>query len=129
MAVDSDEQAFFHEKGTLYVDLNFTEGHLADRPVGRPSDVAFSGYRRNFHVCQRTHCYFTNKRVVFEGKDRVSAIPFGDLTKYVVTPGGIAFEKADAASFLFTFQNPLIAADVLRFVKDGANGRLANHSR
>ena len=119
MAVDSAEQAFFHEKGTLYVDLGVSEGNLADRPVGRPSDVAFSGYRRNFHVCQRTHCYFTNKRVVFEGKDLDVDIPFGELARFAVTPGGIAFERADAASFLFTFQNPLIAADILRFVKDG----------
>lgn len=119
MAVDSDEQAFFHEKGTLYVDLNVLGDNLADRPVGRPSDVAFSGYRRNFHVCQRTHCYFTNKRVVFEGKDLDADIPFGALAKFTVTPGGIAFERADATSFLFTFQNPLIAADILRFVKHG----------
>ena len=123
MAVDSGEQAFFHEKGTLYVDLNVLGDNLADRPVGRPSDVAFSGYRRNFHVCQRTHCYFTNKRVVFEGKDLDADIPFGSLAKFTATPGGIAFGRADAASFLFTFQNPLIAADVLRFVKDGMSVR------
>ena len=119
MAVDSDERAFFHEKGTLYVDLSVTEGNLADRPVGRPSDVAFSGYRRNFHVCQRTHFYLTNKRVVFEGKDLDADIPFSALVKFTMTPGGIAFERADATSFLFTFQNPLIAADVLRYVKSG----------
>ena len=121
MAVDSDEQAFFHEKGTLYVDLGVSEGNLADRPVGRPSDVAFAGYRRDFHVCQRTHCYFTNKRVVFEGRDLEVGIPFGELTRCTVTPGGIAFEKADAAPFLFTFQNPLIAADILHFMKEGAS--------
>ena len=119
MAVDAGERAYFHEKGTLYVDLNVPGDGLASRPVGQPSDVAFSGYRRNFHVCQRTHCYFTNKRVVFEGKDLDADIPFSALVEVAVTPGGIAFGRADATSFLFTFQNPLIAADVLRFAKDG----------
>ena len=123
MAVDPAEQASFHEKGTLYVDLGVSDGNLADRPVGRPSDVDFAGSRRDFHVCQRTHCYFTNKRVVFEGKDLEVNIPFGELTRFAVTPGGIAFEKADAAPFLFTFQNPLIAADILLFMKEGMSAQ------
>ena len=120
VAVDSDEQVFFHEKGTLYVDLNGTGDNLAGRPIGRPSDVAFSGYRRNFHVCQRTHCYFTNNRIAFEGKGLVANIMFKELKNFAVTSGGVAFERSNATSFLFTFQNPLVAADILRFVKTGA---------
>jgi hypothetical protein len=118
-ATAPDEKSFFHEKGTLYVDSSASGGDVATRPVGRPSDVAFPGKRREFHVCQRTHCYMTNCRVVFEGKDLAVVIPFNELGNFSVTPGGIVFERVDAASFMFTFQNPLVAAAVLRFLKDG----------
>ena len=111
--VDPDEQAFFHEKGTLYVSRDAFGIDISERPVGRPSDVAFPGRRRDCHVCQRTHCYFTNRRVVFEGKGLDISIPFADLSKTMVTPGGIVFEAASAMRFAFTFQNPLVAADVL----------------
>lgn len=118
-ALAPDEHSFFHEKGTLYVDTSASGVEMAARPVGRPSDVAFPGRRREFRVCQRTHCYMTNCRVVFEGKDLDVVIPLGELENFTVTPGGIVFERKAAASFMFTFQNPLVAADVLRFVKDG----------
>ena len=124
VAVDPDEQAFFHEKGTLYVDAGAQPGRARSpsappqRPIGWPSDVAFPRCRRNFYVCQRTHCYMTNRRIVFEGKDLQLAIPFNELKSFSVAPGGIVFE-ASGPTLLFTFQNPLIAADVLRFVKDG----------
>ena len=117
--IDPDEQAFFHEKGTLYVGLD-VPGFLgsagidvSERPIGHPSDVAFPGHRRDCHVCQRTHCYFTNRRVVFEGKGLDISIPLTDLKKTTVTPGGIVFEVSSAMRYAFTFQNPLIAADVL----------------
>ena len=121
VAVDPDEQAFFHEKGTLYVDAVEKQGRAyapsaPQRPVGRPSDVAFPRCRRDFHVCQRTHCYVTNRRIVFEGKDLDIAIPFGELKSFSVAPGGIVFEVS-GPTLLFTFQNPLVAADVLRFAK------------
>lgn len=115
--VDPNEQAFFHEKGTLYVSLDATGNGISERPVGRPSDVAFPGRRRDCYVCQRTHCYFTNRRVVFEGKGLDISIPFADLSKTVVTPGGIVFEAASTMRFAFTFQNPLVAADVLEHVR------------
>lgn len=127
VAVDSDEQAFFHEKGTLYVDAVEESGRARpldaplalQRPVGRPSDVAFPRCRRDFHVCQRTHCYVTNRRIAFEGKDLQIAIPFSELKSFSVAPGGIVFEVF-GPTLLFTFQNPLVAADVLRFAKDGS---------
>ena len=112
-AIDPDEQAFFHEKGTLYVGLGSSGIDVSERPVGRPSDVAFPGHRRDCHVCQRTHCYFTSRRIVFEGKGLDISIPLADLKKTTVTPGGIVFEAASAMRYAFTFQNPLIAADVL----------------
>ena len=118
-AVDPNEQAFFHEKGTLYVGLGSAGIDVSERPVGRPSDVAFPGHRHDCHVCQRTHCYFTNRRVVFEGKGLDINIPFADLKKTMVAPGGIIFESLSAQCYAFTFQNPLVVADVLRFAKEG----------
>ena len=127
--LEPGEQACFHEKGTLYA-ARGGQGD-AERPLGRPSDVAFPGYRRKCHVCQRTHCYMTTRRLAFAGKDLDIRIPWGDLRKFTVTPGGIVFEVArqrphaiaeadsSAVRFAFTFQNPLIAADVLQFAKAG----------
>jgi hypothetical protein len=120
-AVDPNEQAFFHEKGTLYVDAVEKQGRAyapsaPQRPVGRPSDVAFPRCRRDFHVCQRTHCYVTNRRIVFEGKDLQISIPFSELKNFSVAPGGIVFEVS-GPTLLFTFQNPLVAADVLEHAR------------
>ena len=122
--VDPDEQAFFHEKGTLYIAADVKSGrthspsappigNMASRPVGCPSDVAFPGHRNNGYVCQRTHCYFTNRRIVFAGKDLDISIPFVDLKKATVKPGGMVFEASENMRYAFTFQNPLVAADVL----------------
>ena len=116
-AAEPDERVFFHEKGTLYVDADTSVANVATRPVGRPSDVAFPGMRRDFRVCQRTHCYMTNRRIAFEGKDLAAMIPLRELKKVSVAPGGIVFETAGSASFVFTFQNPLVAADVLRHAR------------
>ena len=140
--LEPGEQACFHEKGTLYVEKRGTgagenekdEGENgkkgdAARPVGRPSDVAFPGYRRDCHVCQRTHCYMTNRRLAFAGKDLDIRMPWEELKKFTVMPGGIVFEATrmkqnvatddgmSAVRFAFTFQNPLVAADILRFAK------------
>ena len=111
--VDPDEQAFFHEKGTLYAKGVVAGLDVSSRPIGRPSDVAFPGHRSEGYVCQRTHCYFTDCRIVFAGKGVDINIPLADLKNTVVEPGGIVFETADAVRFAFTFQNPLIAADVM----------------
>ena len=134
--LEHGEWACFHEKGTLYVEIGKTgrgeDGkENAVRTVGRPSDVAFPGYRRKCRVCQRTHCYMTNRRLAFAGKDLDVRIPWGELKKFTVMPGGIAFEATlakqttsidggmSSTHFAFTFQNPLVAADVLRFAKTG----------
>ncbi len=116
--LDPNERVFFHEKGTLYIDLDASGVEAAERPVGRPSDVAFPGWRRKCHVCQRTHCYLTNRRIVFEGKDLDISILFANLVKCSMTPGGMVFETT-AARFAFTFQNPMIVLDVLDFAKRG----------
>ena len=112
-----DEQAFFHEKGTLYARGGVPGLDVSLRPLGRPSDVAFPGHRSEGYVCQRTHCYFTDRRIVFAGKGVDINIPLADLKNAVVEPGGIVFETADANRFAFTFQNPLIAADVMERAK------------
>jgi len=117
MTVQSGEQIFSHEKGTLYVSSRFPGIDMTARPVGRPSDVAFPGNQRDFHVCQRTHCYITNRRVAFDGKGLDADVPFGELKSFSVAPGGIVFVLADSV-LLFTFQNPHIAADILRFARD-----------
>ncbi len=133
-AIEPDEQIFFHEKGTLYIDCStpgFDAAAHIERPIGHPSDVAFPGCRRDFRVAQRTHCYFTNRRIAFAGKNLEIAIPYAELKVFSTMPGGIVFDAAfngDGAlpnggasivRFAFTFQNPLIAADILRFAKDG----------
>ena len=115
--VDPDEQAFFHEKGTLYVRGAVSGLDVSSRPLGRPSDVAFPGHRSEGYVCQRTHCYFTDRRIVFAGKGVDINIPFDDLKNTIVEPGGIVFEAASAMRYAFTFQNPLIAADVMNHAK------------
>ena len=132
--LESGEWACFHEKGTLSVEVEkgrSGEGEKWNvvRTVGRPSDVAFPGYRRNCYVCQRTHCYMTNRRLAFAGKDLDVRVPWKRLRKFTVMPGGVLFEvvlseqsetsrgNAAIARFAFTFQNPLVAADVLRFAK------------
>ena len=78
--IDSDEQAFFHEKGTLYIAADVKSG---------------------------------NRRIVFAGKDLDISILFADLKKATVKPGGMVFEASENMRYAFTFQNPLVAADVL----------------
>ncbi|MBO4708524.1 MAG: hypothetical protein J5727_01950 [Kiritimatiellae bacterium] len=124
MSIESDDQVFFHEKGTLYTELaaeDIDSSRKAGRPVGRPSDVAFPGMRKKCVVAQRTHCYFTDRRIAFASKDMDFGIPFGELKSFSVMPGGLVFETdggTSAARFAFTFHNPLVAADVLRFLKE-----------
>ena len=50
-------------------------------------------------------------------------VPFAEIASFFAMPGGIVFVSrrgASAARFAFTFQNPLIAADILRHLKEGA---------
>lgn len=126
LALGSGEKAWFHEKGTLYIDGSsdlFSAAELADRPVGKPSDVAFPRWRRDCRVVQRTHCYFTNTRVAFAGKSLDLSVPFAELKGISVMPGGIIFDTVRGGvgmRFAFTFRNPLVAADVLRFARGRA---------
>ena len=56
-------------------------------------------------------------------KGLFNSIPFAELKSFSDTPGGIVFDVGgDGAEALlaFTFQNPLIAADVLRFARKDA---------
>ena len=123
-SIGADESVYFHEKGTLYTDsiaTGFNPSWRMSAPLGLPSDVAFPGFRRRCHVDQRTHCYFTNRGIAFAGKDLDFSIPFAELKSFSDEPGGIVFETGrggSAARFAFTFRNPLIAADVLRFLKE-----------
>ena len=123
-SISSDGQVFFHEKGTLYAEVaaeGIDSSRKAERPVGRPSDVAVPGMRRKCSVAQRTHCYFTDRRIAFAGKDMDFGIPFGELKSFSVMPGGLVFETdggTSAARLAFTFHNPLVAADILRFLKE-----------
>ena len=124
-AISSDGQIYFHEKGTLYVEFGmppFDSTDSLNRPVGRPSDVAFPSFKRKCIVAQRTHCYMTDHRVAFAGKELDIGLPFDELKSFSVMPGGIVFvadRGGAAARFAFTFQNPLVAADVLRLAKEG----------
>ena len=123
-AIAKDERIFFHEKGTLYTSLAAPpyDGYAGPSRPGRASDVAFPHFRQKCNVDQRTHCYFTDRGIAFAGKELDFAVPFSELKSFAVEPGGIIFE-ADrgtfAARFAFTFQNPLVAADVLAFAKEG----------
>ena len=122
-SIGKGEVTYFHEKGTLYTEFGapgVDPSKYRGRPLSRPSDVAFPGFRRRCHVDQRTHCYFTGGGVAFAGKELDFSIPYGELAAFSVEPGGIVFEANRgplAARFAFTFQNPLIAADVLRFAE------------
>ena len=122
--VDPDELVLFHEKGTLYVNAGVPGLDASLRPVGRPSDVAFPGHRGAGYVCQRTHCYFTNRRIVFAGKGIDINIALPELKDVIVEPGGVVFETANGIRLAFTFQNPLIAADVIGLAKAGSFGQV-----
>ncbi len=120
LSLEPDEQIYFHEKGTLYATKGAALGDVSRE--ARPSDVAFPRFRRPCCRIQRTHCYITDRRLLFVGKELFRAVPFAQLKSSTDTPGGIVFDLSLApdARLAFTFQNPLIAADVLRFVMKGA---------
>lgn len=109
------EIAWLHEKGTLYVVPRTGFNEISVK--GLPGDVAFPGLRRNSRKIQRTHCYFTDRRIMFAGKALSYSLSYSELRKFVDKPGGIVFvvEKAEKKYTLaFTFQNPLIAVDYLK---------------
>ena len=119
--LEPGENAYLHEKGTLYATRGAALGEVSWK--WRPSDVAFPHFSRACCRIQRTHCYFTDRRIVFAGKGFLRSVPFAGLKSWADAPGGLVFDVSETeadARLAFTFQNPLIAADVLRFLKDGA---------
>lgn len=120
LPLEEGERVFFHEKGTLYARPR--AGFDAISHKGKPGDVAFPGYDRLCRRVQRTHCYFTDRRVLFLGKELDFGLPYAEMSSVRDTPGGIVFtsvreeKKTETA---FTFQNPLIASDVLGKLREG----------
>jgi len=117
LSFEPDEQVYLHEKGTLYATAGAALGDASRE--GRPSDVAFPRFNRSCCRIQRTHVYVTDRRILFVGKDLYKPVPFAELKSFFDTPGGIVFEldgPGSEARLAFTFQNPLIVADVLRYV-------------
>ena len=120
LSLESGEQVYFHEKGTIYATKGAAIGDVSRK--GRPSDVAFPRFNRVCCRIQRTHCYLTDRRLLFIGKEIFKSVPFAELKSFSDSPGGLVFEIAgdgEEARIAFTFQNPLIVADVLRFVWKG----------
>jgi len=114
------ERVWFHEKGTLYATGDAATGGSSRRD--RPSDVAFPGFRGRCRRFQRIHCYMTDEKLLFMGKDMALSVPMADIGDATATPGGIVFgtvRDGRAAKLAFTFQNPLIAADVLAHIRSG----------
>lgn len=116
--LEEGERAFYHEKGTLYVRAG--QGFDAISGKGRPGDVAFPGCAGLNRRVQRIHCYVTDRRILFLGKEVGLRIAHAEVLSFEDAPGGIVF------SFLrgewrmrvgFTFQNPLIVVDILRHVR------------
>lgn len=109
------ETVWLHEKGTLYVVPRTGFDEISVK--GRPGDVAFPGLRRNMRKIQRTHCYFTERRIMFAGKTLSYSLSYSELKKFVDKPGGLVFVVGKGEknyTLAFTFQNPLIAADYLK---------------
>ena len=120
LSLEPDEQVYFHEKGTLYATKEAALGEVSRE--WRPSDVAFPRFSRPCCRIQRTHCYITNRRLLFIGKELSKSVMFAELKSFDDTPGGLVFKvpgSGATARLAFTFQNPLIVADVLRFVMKG----------
>ena len=114
--LEANERVYLHEKGTLYAAGDAISESVSR--IGRPSDVAFPRFGSSCRFVQRTHCYITDRRVVFAGKGFVKAVPLSALKSFSGEPGGIVFnvaEKGTVVRLAFTFQNPLVTADVLRF--------------
>ncbi len=109
------ERVYLHEKGTLYVPRGVDIGEAARE--GRPSEVAFPDFNRRCSVLQRVHCYITDRRIVFAGKALSWNVPSADLRSALDAPGGIVFKMLRGGELVrvaFTFQNPLVVADVIR---------------
>ncbi len=109
------ETLYFHEKGTLYVPSKAGFDEVSAK--GRPGDVAFSDLTGVNRKIQRVHCLFTDRRLVFSGKTLEKSFALSDLHKIKTTPGGLVFTVAGGLRLAFTFQNPLVAADILKRIR------------
>ena len=109
------ELLYFHEKGTLYVPSG-TEFEKASAR-GRPGDVAFPYLAGVNRKIQRVHCLFTDRRLIFCGKTLERSFAYSDVHKTTVAPGGLVFTVAGGVRLAFTFQNPLVAADILKGIR------------
>lgn len=110
------ERMLWHERGTLYVDEN--AGFDGFSVFGRPGDVAFPRVRDCNRKIQRVHCYLTDRRLFFQGKELDLEFFRTEAAVKSVTPGGIVFAVRLASvpspvTLAFTFQNPLIVAELL----------------
>lgn len=113
--IDPSESVWFHEKGTIYI--RGTSAYDLVTVPGRIGDVAFPHEPRVWRKAQRMHCYFTDKRILFLGKEIDCDVPFAEVVRFHHTVGGLVFEvKKDESVFsiAFTFVNPFIAVDILK---------------
>ena len=120
LPLEEGERVFFHEKGTFYVRPGAGFDEVAHK--GKPGDVAFPGYDRLRRRVQRTHCFLTDRRVLFLGKEINFGLPYAGMASVKDTPGGLVFasvREGKKTEVAFTFQNPLIASEVLRRVREG----------
>ena len=120
ISFEPDEKVYFHEKGTLYATKGSAIGDVSRR--FRPSDVAFPRFHRACSRAQRIHFYITDRRLLFVGKELFKSIPFAEVISFSGAPGGLVFNispKEADARIAFTVQNPLIAFDILDFVRKG----------
>ena len=114
-----DEEVYLHEKGTMYVVPH--SGFDAVSVRGVPGDVAFPGLRRNSRKIQRTHFYLTNRRLLFVGKAVSEELLPTSVESVKAMPGGIDFTvvlRGRRTHLAFTFQNPLVVAEMIRFVRE-----------
>lgn len=112
------EKAFVHEKGTVYVESGVGFDGISVK--AKPGDVAFPKLRKTNRKMQRTHCYLTNRRLAFAGKSVGFDIPLEDVLTVKEAPGGLVFtvrRNGREELLAFTFQNPMIAAAVIAFVR------------
>lgn len=119
--IDRAEQVYYHEKGTFYV--NAGVGFDAASVPGRIGDVAFPKERRQWRKVQRVHCYFTDRRILFLGRELDCDLALVEVRRCHDAPGGLVFEAGDEGRPLrvaFTFRNPLAAAEIFGFISSKA---------
>ncbi len=142
--LEAGETVYLHEKGTLYVPNAFGGIVGGESREGRPSEVAFPGFNRSCRVIQRVHCYVTDAKVFFSGKSLSWSVPVADVASFAAQPGGLVLvvrrREGRAMRVAYTFQNSLVASDIVRHVMraarqaagprlqgGGGNGRISDN--